>query len=61
MASGKTDLTVALVPTGMKAGVCIWPWGVEIVPTRAMEFSALCLISNEKLKELPNLNSRIFI
>jgi hypothetical protein len=61
MASGRTDLTVALVPTGMKAGVWIWPWGVEIVPTRAKEFSGLCLISNEKLKNLPNLNSRIFI
>ena len=34
--SGRTDLTEALVPTGMKVGVWIFPCGVEIVPTRAL-------------------------
>jgi hypothetical protein len=28
-------LTVAWVPTGMKIGVEIVPWGVEMVPSRA--------------------------
>ena len=37
----------------MKAGVWIWPCGVEIVPTRAKEFSSAFLISKEKLKASP--------
>jgi hypothetical protein len=56
MASGRTDLTVALVPTGIKAGVWISPWGVVIVPTRASEPSWLDLISKEK----PVLNGSPF-
>jgi hypothetical protein len=38
MFSGKTDFTVALVPTGINAGVLISPWGVEITPTRPKGF-----------------------
>src|SRR5690349_6885961 len=34
MASGSTALTVARVPTGMKAGVRMSPCGVEIMPVR---------------------------
>ena len=34
MLSGNTDLTVALVPTGINAGVLISPCGVVITPTR---------------------------
>lgn len=34
---GSTPLTVARVPTGMKAGVSKWPWGVETRPRRARE------------------------
>ena len=34
MVSGSTALTVALVPTGMKAGVRMSPCGVWITPTR---------------------------
>jgi len=30
-------LTVALVPTGMKAGVWTMPWGSWIVPVLALE------------------------
>ena len=33
--AGSIALTVAAVPTGMKAGVRISPRGVEITPTRA--------------------------
>jgi hypothetical protein len=33
--SGSIALTVAAVPTGMKAGVRIWPRGVDIAPVRA--------------------------
>ena len=48
MASGVTDLTVAFVPTGMKAGVAISPCGVEITPARAAELAAgLLTISKE--------------
>jgi hypothetical protein len=32
---GVRDLTVPWVPTGMKAGVWIWPWAVVTVPRRA--------------------------
>ena len=35
MASGSTAFTLAFVPTGMKAGVRMSPWGVWIVPVRA--------------------------
>src|ERR1700746_3960000 len=34
-ASGSRPLTVACVPTGMKAGVATVPWGVMISPRRA--------------------------
>jgi hypothetical protein len=34
MDSGRTDFTVALVPTAMKAGVRISPCGVVMVPVR---------------------------
>ena len=34
--SGIIALTVAAVPTGMKAGVRISPRGVEIAPVRAL-------------------------
>ena len=34
--SGSTPLTVAFVPTGMKAGVRICPCGVVITPVRAI-------------------------
>ena len=39
-ASGCIALTVAAVPTGMKAGVLIAPRGVEIDPTRAAPSTA---------------------
>ena len=49
MVSGITDLTVALVPTGMNAGVAICPCAVVIVPARALLFdSGLLKISKEK-------------
>jgi hypothetical protein len=39
---------VALVPTGIKAGVSTTPFGVVNVPVRAKEFSADFWISNLK-------------
>jgi hypothetical protein len=39
---------VALVPTGINAGVSITPFGVVSVPVRANEFSADFSISNLK-------------
>ena len=45
MDSGSTDLTVALVPTAMNAGVWISPCGVVMVPVRPRNsppFSATC-------------------
>ena len=33
--SGVMALTVAWVPTGMKIGVAMVPWGVEMDPSRA--------------------------
>ncbi len=38
--SGSTPLTVAFVPTGMNAGVRIWPCGVVITPVRAIPWRA---------------------
>jgi hypothetical protein len=53
--SGKTDLTVAFVPTGINAGVCICPCGVEIVPTRASESESLAVISNPNPLAMPHI------
>ena len=49
MVSGITDLTVALVPTGINAGVSICPCGVTTVPARALLLdSGLLTISKAK-------------
>ncbi|GHE02838.1 hypothetical protein GCM10008024_23960 [Allgaiera indica] len=44
--SGSIAFTVAAVPTGMKAGVRIWPRGVWIVPVRARP--SVAAMENEK-------------
>ena len=49
----KTDFTVACVPTGMNAGVLIFPLWVLINPTLASTFSFKTL--KEKLPESINL------
>lgn len=46
--AGVMALTVASVPTGMKTGVRIRPWAVEIIPVRA----ELSLSLQESLKSM---------
>ena len=41
-------LTVACVPTGMKMGVSITPWGVCSRPRRAPVWAQTCSSSNSK-------------
>ena len=41
-----TPFTLPTVPTGMKIGVCIWPWSVVITPARASLALSLCCTSN---------------
>ena len=53
---GESVLTVALVPTGMKTGVEISPWGVVIKPVLALPDFANILNSIGSLPE-PYSNS----
>jgi len=52
--SGFMAFTVAAVPTGMKAGVRIWPRYMEIAPVRAAPSTA----STANVKRLVNVKSQ---
>ena len=44
-----TVLTEATVPTGMKIGVCMVPWSVEMVPARALPVVVLLISKNKDI------------
>ena len=57
--SGYIALTVAWVPTGMKAGVRMFPRGVEISPRRAVPSVARTRKENAVMTQARAGNSRL--
>lgn len=59
--SGETLFTLACVPTGMKIGVWMVPWGVEMVPARAQlsEHSASMVNVNDDMDSMVVLSEKL--